>query len=111
GTSNPPTFPDEFLFDGTNYVMFRDQVLLAARLKGAEGYLDGTIPAPTPETTSSETSTALAATAMEWWDMTPSHQEWQVLNAWAVALIIYNTKNPIGLGMRMSDTAAKIWET
>ena len=72
GNSNPPTFPEEFLFDRTNYTMFRDRVLLAARLKGAKGYLDGTIEAPNPKTT------IPASPAMEWWDKNPSYQEWQV---------------------------------
>ncbi|KNZ80321.1 hypothetical protein J132_06392, partial [Termitomyces sp. J132] len=37
--------------------------------------------------------------------------EWQIRNAWALALIVYNTKNPIGLGIKMSDMAAKVWAT
>ena len=105
GNSNPPTFPEEFLFDGTNYIMFRDRVLLAAKLRGAEGYLDGTIGTPNPKMT---VPTPLAT---EWWDRSPSYQEWQVRNAWTLALIIYNTKNPVGLGIKMSDTATKVWET
>ena len=43
GNSNPPTFPDEFLFDRKNCITFRDRVSLIAQLKGVEEYLDGTI--------------------------------------------------------------------
>ncbi|KAG6825053.1 hypothetical protein H0H92_004995 [Tricholoma furcatifolium] len=43
---NPTTFPEEYQFDGTNYIAFRDRVLIAAELRGADGYLDGSIPRP-----------------------------------------------------------------
>ncbi|KAG6838143.1 hypothetical protein C0991_001532 [Blastosporella zonata] len=48
---NPPTFPDDLQFDGTNYIAFRDRVLIAAQLRGAEGYLTGAITKPMPQTT------------------------------------------------------------
>ena len=104
GNSNPPTFPEEFLFDGTNYIMFRDQVLLAARLRGTKGYLNGTIETPNLK------MTVPAPPVMEWWDKNPLHQDWQVQNAWTLALIVYNTKNPVGLEIKISDTAARAWE-
>lgn len=105
GNSNPPTFPDEFLFNGTNYITFRDRILLVAQLKGAEGYLEGSVKEPTSKMTIS----ALATT--EWWDPSPSPQEWRVRNTWALALIVYNLKNPIGLGIKMTDTTEKAWST
>ncbi|KAG6852848.1 hypothetical protein C0991_008593 [Blastosporella zonata] len=37
--------------------------------------------------------------------------KWCIQNAWTLALIIYNTKNPIGLGISMLDTAAVAWKT
>ena len=70
GNSNPPTFLQEFLFDRTNYFMFKDQVTLAAKLRYAEGYLEGTIPMPTPKTM------VPTSAAMEWWDLSLSYQEW-----------------------------------
>ncbi|KAG5335950.1 hypothetical protein C0989_012533, partial [Termitomyces sp. Mn162] len=45
--SNPPTFPEDQQFDGTNHVHFKNQVLIAAQAHGAWGYLDRTIPKPT----------------------------------------------------------------
>ncbi|KAG6838037.1 hypothetical protein C0991_002478, partial [Blastosporella zonata] len=103
---NPPIFPDDLQFDGTNYITFRDRVLIAAQLRGAEGYLTGatTKPMPLSPTTSPSAST-------EWYDPTPTVDEWCIRNAWTLALIIYNTKNPIGLGISMSDTAAVAWKT
>ena len=85
--------------------MFRNQVLLAARLRSAEGYLDRTITTPNPKIMVPTLS------ATKWWDKILSHQEWQVQNVWTLELIVYNTKNPIGLGINMSATAAKVWET
>ncbi|KAH0581607.1 hypothetical protein H2248_011310 [Termitomyces sp. 'cryptogamus'] len=45
-TPNPPTFPNESHFDGTNFASFRDRVLIAAWTCGARGYLDGSIVNP-----------------------------------------------------------------
>ncbi|KAG6807776.1 hypothetical protein H0H92_006426 [Tricholoma furcatifolium] len=80
----PPTFPDECQFDGTNYLSFRDRVILAASLRGAEGYLDGTIEKPDPEKpaqTPSPGAPTTTTTPTEWWDPNPSAQEWRVRNA------------------------------
>ncbi|KAG6850890.1 hypothetical protein C0991_009942, partial [Blastosporella zonata] len=78
---------------------------MAAQLRGAEGYLTGEITQPTPQTTTSQSPTT------EWYEKSPSADEWRIRNAWTLALIIYKTKNPIGLGISMSDTAAVAWAT
>ncbi|KNZ82284.1 hypothetical protein J132_03800 [Termitomyces sp. J132] len=49
--------------------------------------------------------------ATEWSSRTPSIEEWEERDAWALGLIIYNTKNPIGLGIKMDGTAAEAWNT
>ncbi|KAH0579592.1 hypothetical protein H2248_002443 [Termitomyces sp. 'cryptogamus'] len=49
-TPNPPTFPNKSHFDGTNFVLFRDRVLIAAQTCGARRYLDGSIVNPDTET-------------------------------------------------------------
>jgi len=44
------------------------------------------------------------------WDSTnPSTQEWMAHDAWAMGLFIFNTKNPVGLGININGTAAKAW--
>ncbi|KAG6863555.1 hypothetical protein C0991_005071, partial [Blastosporella zonata] len=116
-TSNnlPPTFPDDQQFNGDNYTIFRDRALLAAHARGALGYLNGLITkptstiavatdklSPTPATTTTETT--------PWTSSTPSLEEWEVRDAWALLLLIYNTKNLTGLGISMAGTAAKAWE-
>ncbi|KAG6838370.1 hypothetical protein C0991_012255, partial [Blastosporella zonata] len=102
---NPPTFPDNLQFNGTNYTTFRDRVLIAAQLQGTKGYLTGTITQPTPQAA----GTQLPPT--EWYNPDPSANKWRIQNALTLALIIYNTKNPIGLGISMSDTTAVAWTT
>ncbi|KNZ73534.1 hypothetical protein J132_01341 [Termitomyces sp. J132] len=109
GGSNPPIFPDDCQFDGTNYTLFRDRVVIAVQLKGADGYLGGSILAPHSETKPSPT--ASPATATEWWDPSPSPQQWRAQNARALALIVYNTENPVGVGIQMSGMAVEAWST
>ncbi|KAG6852635.1 hypothetical protein C0991_010302 [Blastosporella zonata] len=117
-TSNnlPPTFPDDQQFDGDNYAAFRDCALLAARARGALNYLTRMITKPsiTHTTTAKDTTTTTIATtaseATPWMSYMPTLEEWEVCDAWALSLIIYNTKNPIGLSVNMTGTAAKAWK-
>ena len=106
-SSNPPNFPEEAHFDGMNYATFKNRVMIAARARGARGYLDGTIgkPESEPDTKGDETKT------MEWSLRHPSLKEWEERDAWSLGLIIYNTKNPVGLGIKMDGSAAEAWKT
>ncbi|KAG6838398.1 hypothetical protein C0991_011919, partial [Blastosporella zonata] len=108
-TSNnlPPTFPDDQQFDGDNYIAFRDRALLAARARGALNYLNGTITKPSPPSPGTTTTTTEST---PWTSHTPSLEEWEVRDAWALSLLIYNTKNPVGLGVNMAGTAAQAWK-
>jgi len=36
-------------------------------------------------------------------------KEWRLHNAWTLGLLIFNTKNPAGLGINIDGTAAKAW--
>ncbi|KAG6862453.1 hypothetical protein C0991_011519 [Blastosporella zonata] len=117
-TSNnlPPTFPDDQQFDGDNYIAFRDRALLAARARGALGYLNGTITKPplsTPTSTAEDKDTiptpSTTSETTPWTSNKPSLEEWEARDAWALSLLIYNTKNPIGLGVNMAGTAAEAW--
>ncbi|KAG6830427.1 hypothetical protein H0H92_000730 [Tricholoma furcatifolium] len=153
----PPTFPDDCQFDGTNYLAFHDRVLLAASLRGAEGYLDGSIEKPEPPkppqtsspiTTSTSTSPLTPTTPTEWWDTNPSAQEWRVYwrlrahvtleitiqalralvthrlclsgqilclksnsvrNTWTMALMVYNMKNSVGMGINIAGSVVQAW--
>ncbi|KAG6815922.1 hypothetical protein H0H87_010147 [Tephrocybe sp. NHM501043] len=98
-SANPPNFPEDAHFDGTNYISFKNRVLIAARARGARGHLEGTTKRPTTPTHKSEPSptdstpetAAVAQTdakATEWLSSTPSVEEWDERDAWALGLII-----------------------
>jgi hypothetical protein len=127
----PPIFSDTDKFDGTNCVTWNGLISIATDLRGITGYLKGTIPKPsdnltitiTPPTTTTSTSTTtqqLMATDTTtttpnidtpWSSLLPSLAEWTTCNAWAKELLIYNTKDPIGLGIVMSGTAVDAWKS
>ncbi|KAG6862594.1 hypothetical protein C0991_011343 [Blastosporella zonata] len=103
----PLTFSDNQQFNGDNYIAFKDHALLIARAHGALNHLNGTIIKPSPGTTTASTTTSEAT---PWTSYMLTLKEWEVHNAWMLSLIIYNTKNPIGLRVDMTGTAAKAWE-
>ena len=103
--SNPPVFTEDKKFNGENFYAFRTLVLTAARARGVTGYLDGTIKKPTSTTT----TTTQTTTATEWYSKTPSLDEWEVRDAWALGLLIFNTTNPVALGVVTTKTAADAW--
>ncbi|KAH0579171.1 hypothetical protein H2248_003324 [Termitomyces sp. 'cryptogamus'] len=124
-TPNPPTFPNESHFDGTNFASFRDRVLIATRTRGARGYLDGSIVNPDTENrmmaptekvkaeqqTADETKTTPTSDEpMRWTSQNPTAEEWDMRDAWTLSLIVNNCKNPIGLGIKMGGTAAEAWK-
>ncbi|KAG6863832.1 hypothetical protein C0991_002812 [Blastosporella zonata] len=100
----PPTFPDDEKFDGTNYFTFVDRVLIIAQNCGAHGYLNGTIQKPSPSTEEKPPSEPTT-----WSSLSPSAKEWEIRDAWALGLVVYNTKNPVGMGLRLGGTAAEAW--
>jgi len=115
-SSSPPTFSDSDKFDGTNWLPFKGLVTTATRLRGAKGYLDGNILKPSPPSTtitvsSSGTTTLTVPTSTEWSSASPSVQEWDQRDAWVLGLLQYNTKNPIGLGVKLDGSAAQAWKS
>jgi hypothetical protein len=127
----PPILSDSDKFDGTNWVAWNGLIGIAADLRGITGYLEGTIPKPldsptititsppintSPSTTTQETTTTgTTATTQNidtpWNSPLPSLGKWTTWNAWAKGLLIYNTKDPIGLGIVMFGTAADTWKS
>jgi len=109
----PTIFTDDNKFDSTNWVAWSRHINIAIQLKGATRYLDGTIkppnmtkPPPSP-TTSTSINTTTSITETNWESPTPTPNEWRTRNAWVMALLIYNTKNPVGLGINMDGSAAE----
>jgi len=52
----PPVYADEDKFDGTNWVTWSKHINIAVQLKGASGYLNGTISNPTAQNTIPKTT-------------------------------------------------------
>jgi len=77
-------------------------------LKGVVGYLDGTIKDPM---TTTSTPTTSPQPETPWNLLLPTIDEWEARNAWTKILLTFNTKNPVGLGINISGTAAEAWET
>ena len=105
-SANLLTFPEEAHFDGTNYTTFKNCILIAARARGACSYLDGTISKPHLAGNTKDTPNPT-----EWSSRHLSLEEWEERDAWALGLIIYNTKNPVGLGIKMDESAVAAWKT
>lgn len=106
-------------------------MLIAARAQGAKGYLDSTIQTSLKNTTT-KTSTTHGSESQEeeekvikevlidsggdenttkltlWTSKNPSEEEWDLHDTWTLALIVYNLKNPIGLGIKIDRTAAEV---
>lgn len=141
GGSAPPIFADDDKFDGANWVAWSNLIRIATDFRGASGYLDGSItkpvtatitalptattaitpaPPPLPAATTSPSSAKptpqpitipLPPEETSWDSTKPSEAEWKIRNAWAKGLLIFNTKNPIGLGINIGGTAAEAWKS
>ncbi|KAF9466222.1 hypothetical protein BDZ94DRAFT_1158464, partial [Collybia nuda] len=99
-STTPPIFPENDQFDGKNFTAFKTRVLIAAKARGARGYLEGA---------TYTINAATDATPTPWSSPTPSSDEWETRDAWALGLIVFNVKNPIGLGVKTDGTAAQAW--
>jgi hypothetical protein len=126
-TSLPPTFAEASKFNGSNWVAWKGLMMIAANLCAVSGYLDGSTPKPsqTPQniplpaspaatttvTASATTFTPTTQPESPWELTTPSPAEWKVHDAWAMGLLVYNTIDPVGLGINISGTAADAWKS
>ena len=114
---NPPIFADTEKFNGANFAAWEQLILIAATSRGVLGYLKGTITNPAPPTSPATALTytpaplelTLPDDPTPWYSTNPSVAEWAMRDAWVRALLLYNTKNPIGLGIKLDGTAAEAW--
>ncbi|KAF7770864.1 hypothetical protein Agabi119p4_6838 [Agaricus bisporus var. burnettii] len=125
GGNAPPIFADMVKFNGSNWVSWNNLIRIAAELRGVSGYLDGSIadpagnplttpipPSPPNTTTTPQTTPPTFTPAETPWESTaPSAAEWRVRNAWAKGLLIYNTDDPVGLGINIHGNAAEAWKS
>ena len=109
-------FSETEKFNGTNFATFETLIIVAASSQGVLGCLQGTIPNPASPQNSTDLhytpvvlNIPLPDNPTPWYSTTPSGTEWAVCNAWAHALLLYNTKNAFGLGLKLDGTAAEAW--
>jgi len=113
----PPMLSESDKFDGTNWAVWKDNILIVVKFRRVSGYLDGSIAAPTTFAPKETTDTATQTTAFisqaetPWHSPNPSPAEWKTRNAWTKDLLIFNTKNPTGLGIDTSGSAADTWKS
>ena len=109
-SNNPPIFINKNKFDGTNWIGWSNAITIAARLCSARRYLEGTVNMPTTVNINTiqtdAQDTPLPPEPTPWTSRTPSEGKWEIHDAWTMSLLIYNIKNPVGLGVRMEESAA-----
>ncbi|PPQ72484.1 hypothetical protein CVT25_000136 [Psilocybe cyanescens] len=127
GGLSPPILSDAEKFDGSNYLEWRETILMACRVRGARGYLEGRIMNPaenvspstspqstvTSSTTSTTTPTTIPLSPVDtpWTSLFPSAEEWDARDAWCLLAICQNVKNAVGLGLKTNGTAAEAWKS
>ncbi|PPQ91523.1 hypothetical protein CVT25_008791 [Psilocybe cyanescens] len=125
GRLSPPILPDSEKFNGTNYLEWKETILMACCVRGAQGYLEGRIMNPAQSVSSSSfhqaTDTSSASTSpyavpsstedTPWTSLSPSAEEWDMRDAWCLLAICQNVKNAVGLGLKTSGTAADVWKS
>lgn len=117
-TSATSIFSETDKFDGTNWPSWRRLIRTAATARGVFGYIDRTIKQPPtlpittstlPTTSPTPLITTINPPETPWDSANPSTKEWAIRDAWAIGLLIFNTKNPVGLGINIDGTAAEAW--
>jgi len=112
GTTPPMILADSEKFDGTNWALWKDNILMIAELKGTTGYLDGSIKNLTTTIQSPKPTAPLLTTLPQsetpWNSPNLSTAEWKARNMWMKMLLIFNTKGPTGLGINTSGSVAEV---
>ncbi|KAJ7667301.1 hypothetical protein B0H17DRAFT_990307, partial [Mycena rosella] len=109
-----PLLPDGEKFDGTGYSGFNTKILVLAKARGLGGYLDGTIQKPLTSISApggTAQTTALPPDPTSVYSLTPSLEEWIHRDAFALALLVLNVKNPVGLGLKLDGSAAEAMQS
>ncbi|KAG6839084.1 hypothetical protein C0991_006133, partial [Blastosporella zonata] len=92
--SNPALYimAVEDQFSGNNWSKFKTKLISATRGCGLKGYLDSTLPRPSP------TPTTPATTTTWWGSLTPMSKEWDQQDAFAMSMVALNVEIS-GLGL------------
>ncbi|KAJ7086552.1 hypothetical protein C8R44DRAFT_566405, partial [Mycena epipterygia] len=109
-TTSVPLLPDEEKFDGIAYSGFKAKMNVLAKARGMGGYLNGTIKSPSapaaPAAGAPAQTVALPPDPTPIYSPNPSYDEWVHRDAFAMAMVVLNVKNPVGLGLKVDGTAA-----
>ena len=106
--STQPAFfqlPADERFDGNKWYSWKETILSAANARGVHGYLNGSITKPTAMTPTTEKLTAMSY----WGSMKLTPDEWVQREAYAKSILTLNVKNPLGFGIKSTQTAAEAW--
>ena len=103
-SSTTSTFSKTNKFDSTNWSSWQRLIHTVAMAKGAFGYLDGSITYP-----STPLATTPSSAETSWDSNTSSLNEWKARDAWTLGLLIFNTRNPAGLGININSIATETW--
>ncbi|KAJ3863729.1 hypothetical protein EV359DRAFT_42560, partial [Lentinula novae-zelandiae] len=107
---NIPRLPDEKLLVGEeNWRPFKREILFAVQSRGLTGYMDGTIPKPTPRT-EDYPGPIYPTTATPLYSPTPYPEEWELRDRLVAGAIVSNIVDPIGLGIDETKRACEIWQ-
>jgi len=129
GAGVPPIFSESDKFNGTNWLSWKENIMIVIEARGAEGYLNGLIMKPgltiqsprialskapaSMSTTPTPSPAPVDPTPLEtsWDSPNPSAREWKHRNTWTKMLLLFNTKEPTGLGIDTSGSTADAWKS
>lgn len=107
---NIPRLPDEKQLIGEeNWRPFKCEILFAVQSRGLTGYMDGTIPKPTPRA-EDYPGPIYPTTATPPYSPTPYPEEWELRDRLVAGAIVSNITDPIGLGVDETKRACNIWQ-
>jgi hypothetical protein len=117
-----PVHPESEKFDGTGWTAFKTKILAHLKGHGLSGYIDGTILNPSPPTAASTAgdapatpldplATALPAEPTTVYSQHLSINEWMYRDGIALSILILNTKDPVGVGLRTDGSAYNAWKS
>lgn len=99
------------IFDGKRFPRFNLLLNVAAKARGVDGYITGTIPKPTKIAGSTPLATSLPPDPTQWISTSPSYQEWIVRDAYTLSMIVNNVTDTVGLGVKTDGTAHEAYES
>ncbi|KAJ3765789.1 hypothetical protein FB446DRAFT_829149 [Lentinula raphanica] len=102
-------FPEDRQLIGlSNWAIFCDHMKSVARATGLTGYLDGTIPAPSPPASTPTSTITPAATSIN--SRSPSVDEWKLRDGRLAGIIYQNVRDPRSVGITEDMSAHTMWE-